>query len=296
MKKCNYYEPVSVDEALGLLSIFQEKCKPIAGGTDLVLSFRQSAVPPAHLVSLSAIIGLDEISHNTVMHIGSTTLMDSIDISPVLREYYCALSESASCVGSRQTRNLATIGGNICSAVPSADSAPSLLVFDALVVARSKDRERLIKIAEFFKGPKQTVLQCDELVLEFILPLPSPHTGSIYRRFTPRRALDLAMVGVAISLSLAEDLATISSARIALGAVAPIPFRSYNAESALMGNRLSDELVNEVADLAVESSSPISDVRGSADYRKEITRIMVKRCLQEAAKRAAHSSDMRGVL
>jgi carbon-monoxide dehydrogenase medium subunit len=128
------------------------------------------------------------------------------------------------------------------------------------------------------------------------LPLPSPHTGSIYRRFTPRRALDLAMVGVAISLSLAEDLATISSARIALGAVAPIPFRSYNAESALMGNRLSDELVNEVADLAVESSSPISDVRGSAEYRKEITRIMVKRCLQEAAKRAAHSSDMRGVL
>jgi carbon-monoxide dehydrogenase medium subunit len=200
------------------------------------------------------------------------------------------LAESGALIGSRQIRNLATIGGNICNAVPSADTAPPLLAADAEVLVEGPNGQRRLQITDFFTGPRETRLEADELVLEFVLPGRPQRTGCVYRRHTPRRALDLAMAGVAASITLEPGSEVIQGARIALGAVAPVPLRAGDAEKMLEGNELSEELLDEAAELAVRTSSPISDVRGSAEYRKEIIRVLTHRCVRGAVERAVREA------
>jgi carbon-monoxide dehydrogenase medium subunit len=180
--------------------------------------------------------------------------------------------------------NMATIGGNVCNAAPSADTAPPLLVFDATAVVVGPSGRRSLPLTDFFRGPGLTVLESGELLAELRLATPAAGTGSAYERHTPRKQMDIAVVGVAAALTVSGD--KIARARVALGAVAPRPIRATAAESLLEGQPPSDDLFTRAAEAAAAEASPIDDVRASADFRRHLVRVMTARMLTRAAERA----------
>jgi CO/xanthine dehydrogenase FAD-binding subunit len=200
------------------------------------------------------------------------------------RKTYTSLSESGALVGSVQVRNLATLGGNLCNAAPSADMAPPVLALEAEAVIAGPRGERRVPIAEFFAGVRRTVLGPDEILLELVIPSPGARSGGHYLRHTPRRELDIAVVGVASQLTLSDGVC--AKARIALAAVAPVPLRATAAEQALEGKPVTPEAIERAAELAVGAAKPISDQRGSADYRRHLVRVLTRRTLRAAFERA----------
>jgi aerobic carbon-monoxide dehydrogenase medium subunit len=176
---------------------------------------------------------------------------------------YASIAESGALVGSVQVRNLASVGGNLCNAAPSADMAPPLIALDALAVIAGPNGRRRVLLAEFFTGVRRTVLGADELLVELVVPDPGARSGGNYLRHTPRRELDIAVVGVASQLTLGAD-GRCAKARIALAAVAPTPVRATAAEQALQGQTVTPELIERAAGLAVEAAKPIADQRGSS--------------------------------
>ena len=240
---------------------------------------------PSYLVSLRHVPELQGIHLNGGLRVGAGATMSDIAASAPIREHYRALADGAEIVGSLQTMNMATVGGNVCNAAPSADTSPPLLALEATAVVAGEGGERETPIGEFWTGPGQTVLAPGELVTEFRLPEPPPNTGSVYVRHTPRKQMDIAVVGVAVALTLGEG-DRIERARIALGAVAPTVIRATKAEAALEGSAAGEALFSEAAETAASEASPISDVRGSAEFRRHIVRVTVERCLAEAARRA----------
>ena len=183
---------------------------------------------------------------------------------------------------------MATIGGNICNAAPSADTSPPAVVFDAIAEIVRPQGKRETTVEELFAGPGKTLLSPDEIVVAFRLPAPAPHTGSVYQRHTPRKIMDIAVVGVGIRLTLSAS-GSIADARICLGAVAPTVFRATDAEESLIGKIPSDEALDRAAEISKDAARPISDVRGSADFRRYLVGAMTKRCLGIAVERAKAS-------
>jgi carbon-monoxide dehydrogenase medium subunit len=207
-----------------------------------------------------------------------------LELDPGVRSAYASLADSAALVGSVQIRNLATLGGNMCNAAPSADMAPPLLALGAEAVIAGPKGERRVSVEKFFTGVRTTVLGADELLVEFVAPAPGPRSGGSYLRHTPRRELDIAVVGVASQISLSDGVC--GKVRIALAAVAPTPVRATAAEQALEGQPLTPELIERAANLAVEAAKPISDQRGSADFRRHLVRVLTRRTLAIALERA----------
>jgi carbon-monoxide dehydrogenase medium subunit len=226
-----------------------------------------------------------EFSERDGLRIGAAATMAEIAESPLIRERYRILADGAEIVGSVQTMNMATVGGNVCNAAPSADTAPPLLACEAAAVIASPNGEREVPIEEFWLEPGRTVLRPGELLKELRLPAPTANTGGTYVRHTPRKQMDIAVVGVGVLLTLADG-DRIERARIALGAVAPTPVRSRRAEAALEGNTAGDALFTQAAEAAAAEASPISDQRGSAEFRRHLVRVLTERCLHEAAQRA----------
>jgi len=188
-------------------------------------------------------------------------------------------------MASMQIRNLGTIGGNICSAVPSADTAPPLMVLEARLKIASTDGEREVPIEEFFTGPSETILKHKEILTEIFIPNRPSRSFGIYKKYSARNAGDLALVGVAVEICLDAEKVQCEEIRIALGAVAPTPLRAKKAETLLRGKKVDDTLIEQVAQEAASESHPISDLRGSAEYRKEMVRVFTKRALREAIQR-----------
>jgi carbon-monoxide dehydrogenase medium subunit len=182
-------------------------------------------------------------------------------------------------------RNLATVGGNLCNAAPSADMAPPLLALDAAAVIAGPGGRRTVPIASFFTGVRQTVLAPGELLVELVLPPAGPRSGGTYVRHTPRRELDIAVVGVASQIALSNG--TCARARIALAAVATTPFRASAAEQALEGRVVTPHVIERAAELARDAARPIDDQRGSAEFRRHLVRVLTRRTLQTALARAA---------
>lgn len=284
-------EPDTLDEAVELMAKHAGRIKPIAGGTDLIIDLDHGLRAPEYFLSTTSLEELNRITVNGETIVGAAVVLHRIDRSADLRRRYPAVSEAAALVGSRQIRNLATMGGNVCNAVPSADTAPALLAVNAEVSIQKRSGAKFVPLAEFFVGPRLTTLLPDEIVLGFRLPNPPPATGSKYLRHTLRNALDLAIVGVAAQISVDPDSGKISSAAIALGAVAPTPIRVPEAERLLTGNPLTDELLMEAAEEAGKASRPISDLRASADYRREMVRRLTCRTVTEAYQRATKSAE-----
>jgi len=287
MRRFEYFAPQSLDEALSLLKERGNGVKLLAGGTDLLVQMKEAGLHPPAVVSLHALSELRgiDVDAGGGLRIGAGTDMAAIEAHPVVRERYTALADGASIVGSVQTRNMATIGGNVCNAAPSADTTPPLEVFDAVAQIVGPGGTRELPVAELFAGPGKTTLAPDEIVLSFRLPASPAHTGSVYQRHTPRKIMDIAVVGVGIRLTLADGGA-IADARICLGAVAPTVIRATEAEQALAGQSPGDELLARAAALAQAAARPISDVRGSAEFRRYLVGAMTKRCLDIALERA----------
>ncbi len=218
------------------------------------------------------------------LRVGAAVTARTLERDPGVAREYAALAESAALVGSVQIRNLATLGGNLCNAAPSADMAPPLLALEAEAVIAGPRGTRQVPFASFFTGVRRTVLAPDELLVEIAIPASGPHSGGSYRRHTPRRELDIAVVGVASQLTLANGVCT--KARIALAAVAPTPVRATAAERALEGQPVTATEIERAATLAVEAARPISDQRGSADFRLHLVRVLTRRTLTTALARA----------
>ncbi len=292
MRRFEYFAPNSLSEALALFQEHGTAGRALAGGTDLVVQVKEGGkVPhPSYLVSLRHLPELRHLdfSDEEGLRIGAAVTMAELSQSPVVLERYRVLAEGAGIVGSIQTMNMATVGGNVCNAAPSADSAPPLLASDAVAVVAGPAGEREVPIVEFWLGPGETVLQPGELLKELRLPVPPPRTGGVYARHTPRKQMDIAVVGVGVVLTL-DDEDRIHRARIALGAVAPTPIRARRAEAILEEETPSQELFAQAAEAAAAESRPISDVRGSAEFRRHLVQVMTERLLPEAAAQARAS-------
>jgi aerobic carbon-monoxide dehydrogenase medium subunit len=277
--------PRGVDEVLRVLSERGPEAKLLAGGTDLLPQLKNGLIKPACVVDLSGVARVRTLEADARgLRVGAAVAARTLERDPTTRTIYTSLAESGALVGSVQVRNLATLGGNVCNAAPSADMAPPLLALDAEMVIAGPRGERRVPVADFFTGVRRTVLGPDEILLEMVVPAPGPRSGGHYLRHTPRRELDIAVVGVASQLTLSDGVC--AKARIALAAVAPVPLRARAAEQALEGNPVTPEAIERAAELAVGAAKPISDQRGSADYRRHLVRVLTRRTLRTALTRA----------
>ena len=283
MKSFEFFEPTTLAEASRLFAT--EHAQLLAGGTDLVIGMKALTETPQSVISLQKIPGLTGITAETgnSISIGATTKVREVELSADIQQHHTALAEGASEIGSIQIRNLATIGGNIAHASPAADTVAGLLVADAQVDIASADGERTVPIKELFTGPGQTVLTPGEIITRF--RLPSPASGSHYIKHKIREVMDLAFIGVAAAVNL--DNGTITDARIGLAAVAPTPIRATEAEDLLKGNTPTPELLVQAGEAAAAASSPISDLRCSAEHRREMVDVLTKQTLQQALERAS---------
>jgi carbon-monoxide dehydrogenase medium subunit len=286
MRSFDYFAPQSLGEATALLRRYGTKAKLLAGGTDLFIRLERRVVEPSVVVDLKKIRALQGIKTSAKgLTIGAATLMDEIVSSPLVQRRYRIIAEAAVAVGSIQTRNRATLGGNLCNASPAADTAPALIVLTARARIAGSRREREISLEDFFLAPGKTCLQSNELLKEIFIPSPAGKFGASFQRCT-RTAMDIALVNCAVFLSLASKGGAIDDIRIALGAVAPTPVRARSAEDALRGKIPVKEAVEEAAALAAAGVIPIDDVRSSASYRREMVRVLTRRSIEAALKKA----------
>jgi len=283
LKSFEFYEPTTLAEASRLFA--EEHAQLLAGGTDIVIGMKALTETPESVISLQKIPGLAGITTeaDNSISIGAMTKVREVEVSGDIQQHHTALAEGASEIGSIQIRNLATIGGNIAHASPAADTVAGLLVADAQVDIASADGERSVPIDELFTGPGQTVLVPGEIITRF--RLPSPASGSHYIKHKIREVMDLAFIGVAAAVNL--DNGTITDARVGLAAVAPTPIRATEAENLLNGNAPTPELLEQAGEAAAAGCSPISDLRCSAEHRREMVDVLTRRTLQHALERAS---------
>ena len=283
LPKFEYHAPASLPQALELLSRWGEKAKVFAGGTDLLVSMKKREVLPNHLINLKGISELKGISDEKEgLKIGPLVTLEEIERSKTVKEKYSILWEAVSVMASPQVRTLGTIGGNLSSAVPSADTAPPLIALGASVSLKGIHGERRVRVEDFFRGPGESVLKPDEILTQILIPKPSQRSSGTYLKMMRRNALDLALVGVAAFLRLDLNKQLCKEARIVLGAVAPTPIRAPKAEQILIGKEMNEALAKEAGRMASEEARPISDVRASMEYRQTIISILTKRALMKA--------------
>ena len=281
MKSFAFFEPTTLSEASRLFA--EEHAQLLAGGTDIIIGMKALTETPQSVISLQKIPGLAGITTDgDSINIGAMTTVREVELSADVQQHHTALAEGAAEIGSIQIRNLATIGGNIAHASPAADTVAGLLVADAQVDIASADGERTVPIDELFTGPGQTVLTPGEIITRF--RLPSPASGSHYIKHKIREVMDLAFIGVAAAINM--DNGTITDARIGLAAVAPTPIRATEAEALLKGNAPTPELLEQAGEAAAAAASPISDLRCSAEHRREMVDVLTRRTLRQASERA----------
>ena len=287
LPKFEYHAPASLSEALDYLSRYSGKAKILAGGTDLLVSMKKREVLPEHLINLKGIQELKHIRYDKKrgLEIGGLVTLREIERSTIVKEKYGALWDAANVMAAPQIRSLATIGGNLCSAVPSADTAPPLVALGATVTLAGKNGERTLLVEDFFAGPEASVLNPVEILSRVFIPSPPENSGGAYLKLMRRNAMDLALVGVAACLKLDGGKRVCQEARIALGAVAPTPMRALRAEEVLLNKEPDEQLAMEAGKIAAQEARPISDVRASKEYRTEMVRVLTKRAVMEALKR-----------
>ncbi len=279
MKSFEYYEPKSFAEASSLLAELGGSASIIAGGTDLLVEIKEELRAVSHVVNIKRIPELDRRSWDPESGLRFGTLVTARDLEtwqPVI-EHYPNLRTAVSLLGSIQVRNRATIVGNVCRASPSADTIPPLIADGAELTVYCDGQERVLPVEELFTGPGKTVLAPGDIVTGVIVPAPRAQSGRAYIKHGRRKAMELATVGVAVSLDREGDNCT--DIRIALGAVAATPVRARTAEALLRGHRLDKETLATVAEAAMRESTPITNVRASAAYRREMVGVLTRRAI-----------------
>jgi carbon-monoxide dehydrogenase medium subunit len=278
------HSPQTLSDALKLLSEL-ENPRWLAGGTDLLVDLRQGLSTAKNLISLHGIKELREIEEKPGrIQIGALVTPAQILSSTLVSRYNPALVEAAGSLASAQIRSMATIGGNIASAVPSADLPPPLMAAEASVQLRCLSSSREIFLHQFFRGPRETTCQTGEVVTFVFLPLPPPKTGIAYQKIRLREANALAVASAAARITLKAG--KIEQATVVLGAVAPIPLVAAKTSEFLMNKAPSDRLFEKAASIAKEEGKPISDIRGSLWYRRELVQVLTLRALTVALRRA----------
>lgn len=285
--KFSYYAPTSLNEAITLLSQ-QKGAKILAGGQSLIPAMKLRLAGPEVLIDINRITGLSYLrEENGYLAIGATTRESAIDESALVQQKYALLADTAAVIADPIVRNLATVGGNLAHADPANDHPATMLAYGASVVAVGPKGERVIPIDSFFTGLFENSLAKDEILREIRVPMPAAHSGGAYLK-RERKVGDYAVGGVAVNLTLDGD--TCKSARIGLTNVSASPMRAKNAEAALVGKKLDDAAIKAAGTAAGAECDPSGDLRGSADYKRDIIRVLTMRAIRKAAERARGGS------
>jgi len=290
LPRFQYHEPASLAEACRIMADLGGSVRPIAGGTDLIVNMRRKTVAPDHVVSLGRIKELCamDLSGRTFTIGACCTVASLAESSDIASEFH-ALREGALSLGSPLVRNLATVGGNLVTARPAADLPPPLVAYGGSVTLQSSQEQRLVPLEQFFLGPGQTVMKPAEILTRIVVETPPAFSGSSYIKLGTRRALEISIVSVGSFLTLERPEGRIQSARIVLGAVAPVPMRARDAEKTLIGEIPSRSLFVKAGETAAGESKPIDDHRGTAEYRRAMVSVLTQKTLQAALERANSS-------
>ena len=277
-----YHEPRSLVEAISPQT-YGSSARILAGGTDLIVQMKLGKIQPQHLIDISKIPELRFLTEGQGLRIGSLIVHWDLEKSSAVREKFTALFEAARAVTSVQIRSMGTLGGNLCHASPAADSAPALIALGARIKIAGGGAVRMLPLEDFFIGPGRTDLKPGELLAEIQIPDSGPGSGSAFLKLT-RVAADLAKVNAAAFIQREKDVCR--DCRIASGAVAPKPIRLKKAEAFLQGKRFEENLFRLAGEEAAEEIQPITDIRSTAWYRQEVTKVLVRDALQKAWERA----------
>jgi CO/xanthine dehydrogenase FAD-binding subunit len=281
MVQIEFLRPKSLEELFSMLRQYGKKGKVIAGGTDLMVRLKKEDRMPDYFIALDGIEGLRLVRQGeTGIMIGAMTRVHALQTLPIVNERYPILYQALSQLGTPTIRRRATIGGNLCNAAPSADTAPPLMVMGAQLNLIGTEGERTLPIEDFFYGPRLTCLGDNEVLHSIHIPMQKRNIRGRYLKMTRSQGADLATVGVAVWLEM--EAGSIKDAKIALGAVAPTPIRAIVAEDILRGEKPTPTLLEACAQAAVAASKPINDIRSSADYRKSLINTLVKRAISQA--------------
>jgi len=292
LPKFEYHAPTSVAEALDQLSLYAENARVFAGGTDLFVSMKKREVTPEHLINLKGIKELKHIHYHVAdgLRIGGLVTIGELERSEIIKSKFCALQDAFKVMASPQIRNLGTIGGNLCSALPSADTAPPLIAMGASVKLTGSKGKRTVLVEEFFKGPGESILEHDEILIEILIPSPPENSGGSYFKLMRRSAMDLAIVSTAAFLMMDGNKRVCKNACIALGTVATTPIRVSKAEKVVTKKEIDEDLAAEAGKVAAQEARPRSSIRASESYRREMVGVLTKRAIMEAYKRIIYDS------
>lgn len=287
MHDFEYQAPTSLATALELLAQHNGKARPLAGGTDLIDQMRLGRHEPRLVLDIKRIPELNVLECTAAgLRVGAAVPCYRIYGDPEIAQQYGALADSCRIIGGVQIQSRASVGGNLCNSGPAADTSPSLIALRAVCVIDGPQGRREVPAEDFCRGPGKNVLQPGELLVELRFPPRPAHSGSHYRRLIPRNEMDIAVVGVGASVELDASGQKIVSARIALGAVAPTPLLAEAAAKALEGQPVGDAALAAAAAAAREIVRPITDMRGTQEYRIHVTGVLTQRVLQAAIARA----------
>jgi carbon-monoxide dehydrogenase medium subunit len=275
-----YIKPKDIVELTELLSQYKTKARILSGGTDLIVRIKDGFEFPDLLIDIKGINELKELKFDKeTLFIGACITFNELIDSNIVKDNYPLLWEAAKSVASTAIRNRATLVGNICSAVPSLDSGPALLIYEAEVILKSKDGERIVNINEFFTGPRKTVLKEDEFVYGVKVPHPKKKNGGAYVKLGRYNGEDLAQVGIGVLVLDGNEY------RVAHCAVGPVSARARKIENLLNGKKLNDSLIEEAKKLIEDEISPITDIRATKEYRMHMAKVMLERALKAAVDR-----------
>jgi CO/xanthine dehydrogenase FAD-binding subunit len=287
LPKFEYHEPKTLDEATGLMGEIGGEASILAGGTDLLVNMKTGKASPRHVVSLCRIGELKEAKreHGSLTIGACVTVADLRELEEI-RTDFRGLSKGAGSLGSPLIRNLATLGGNLVTARPAADLPPPLISYGATILLKKQTGERTLPLEEFFKGPGETIIEPGEILCSVLLREPPLYSGGGYVKLGMRRALEISLVNVAAFFALDGPSGPIQEARVVLGAVAPTAIRSFFAEQVLIGERPDEALFEKAGEAAMNDAKPIDDFRGSAEYRREMVKVLTKKALGRAYEEA----------
>ena len=279
---CQYFAPQKIEEALEILSQYGKEIKVIAGGTDLLIQYYDRLYEVGSWLDLKNIKELKEIKiHQNQMEIGAMVTHTQLEKSEDIKKYFPVLSQAAADIGSPQIRNRGTIGGNIVNASPAGDLLSPLMAYDAQFKLLSVQKEALISAEEFFIGPKKTILEPAQLLIQIILPLPSERTYGSWIKIGKRKALIIATITLALVVEMAEDNKTVKDVRTCLGSVAPTPIEIKEIREKMIGKKFNQLDFNQLGQIVEDKISPIDDIRGTREYRKDVAKNIMINALEE---------------
>ncbi len=291
MHDFEYCAPDNLQEAIGLMAMHKGSAKLLAGGTDLIVFMRARSKRPDLIIDVKKIPELSELQLDKAgLTIGASVSCREIYENEQIAGQYSALVDSTILIGGIQIQGRASVGGNLCNAAPSADTIPTLIAYSAIANVVSDTGARQIPVEEFYVAPGQTILN-DEILVNIFIPKPAPRSGARFLRFIPRNEMDIAVANAAAFVELDEAGQNFRSARIAIGAVAPTPLFVEEAGAALIDKLVNEESLLNAACIARDAASPINDMRGTVEHRKQLVEVLTRRALYGAIERTRGEAE-----